>query len=356
MSTVIIVDATPPKRYDASTLDREPTGGTIGTVIRVAEGLGKDHDVFVFQSDPPKAPEGTASYLPLEEIRSVRDPTACIFVRGNLWKGAASVPAIRQRHPKCKMFYWSHTTMPHPWLTFWGNLYSVLIKRTFLRMARLFREYHVGVLGTSRFHTQSIQRTLGPDIPIGWIYNPVEEMDTELDSIGYDPDKLLFMSSPDRGLKRALQILSEARKVRSSFRLFVASPGYLRRSFPDRSDVVRLGPLPRRTLFEHIRGSLCVFYPNLYCAEAFGLIFAESNTLNTPVLTHPLGAAAELLSDPSQLVDCQDPVKVVDRLVAWAAGERPVVRGRKAYSLGHVIPLWEDLLVSDHPVAFQIDR
>ena len=36
--------------------------------------------------------------------------------------------------------------------------------------------------------------------------------------------------------------------------------------------------------------------------ETFGLVFAESHAVGTPVLTHDCGAAREVLADPGQLL------------------------------------------------------
>ncbi len=54
---------------------------------------------------------------------------------------------------------------------------------------------------------------------------------------------------------------------------------------------------------QHIRESLCVFYPQTQRCETFGLVYAESNAVGTPVLAHDFGAAREVLSSPDQLIN-----------------------------------------------------
>jgi glycosyltransferase involved in cell wall biosynthesis len=83
-----------------------------------------------------------------------------------------------------------------------------------------------------------------------------------------------------------------------------------------------------------VRTALCTFFPNFVIPETFGLVFAESNAVGTPVLTHDCGSAVEVLGDRSQIL----PVTVADRAYevllshvspGWRAGP-----ARVAASLG----------------------
>ncbi|MBV8910680.1 MAG: hypothetical protein JOZ89_07970, partial [Gammaproteobacteria bacterium] len=53
--------------------------------------------------------------------------------------------------------------------------------------------------------------------------------------------------------------------------------------------------------------------------ETFGLVFAESHALGTPVLTHDCGSAAEIVHDRQQLL----PVTAACRLYEAATGRLP---------------------------------
>ena len=344
MGTVVFIDTRPPIPYDASTLDEEATGGAIGTIIRVGEGLAAHHDVYVLQRHPPRAPRGRAAYTSVNRIQDLPVPDAVVVVRADLFRGETGVPALRRRFPRSRMFYWSHVTLPQCWATPLGRLHGRLMRGRFEALAGLFSTHGVTALGTSRFHAESIRKTLGPSVPVAWIYNPVDEVAPPGPETAHDPDQLIYLSSPERCLGTAVALLAEARKVRPSFRLLIASPGYRSRRRREVEGVVNLGPLPRRELFRHVRQSLCVFYPNLHCMECFGLVFAESNALGTPVLTHPIGAAPEVVADPTQLVDCRDTRAVVARLVAWAEGDRPAVSARPEFMPSTVVRRWLELL------------
>jgi glycosyltransferase involved in cell wall biosynthesis len=68
-----------------------------------------------------------------------------------------------------------------------------------------------------------------------------------------------------------------------------------------------------------VRGALCTFFPNFVIPETFGLVFAESHALGTPVLTLDCGAALEVLGDPQEVL----PLKRAYRLYEAAAGRLP---------------------------------
>ena len=68
-----------------------------------------------------------------------------------------------------------------------------------------------------------------------------------------------------------------------------------------------------------VRGALCTFAPNFRIPETFGLVYAESHALGTPVLTHDCGAAAEIVGDRQQLL----PVSGAARCYEAAVGALP---------------------------------
>jgi len=112
-----------------------------------------------------------------------------------------------------------------------------------------------------------------------------------------------------------------------------------------RENVVFLGSLSHDDVLREVRTALCVFYPADKVPETFGLVFAESNAVGTPVLAHPFGAAPELLT-PEQLVDARDINAIIDRLGAWKRGERPIVGAKEEVRMSNVIRAWERILFS----------
>jgi glycosyltransferase involved in cell wall biosynthesis len=164
-----------------------------------------------------------------------------------------------------------------------------------------------------------------------------------------DPDKLVFFSSPHKGLDEVLEAFAHVRRQRPAARLFIADPGCWtdgQASPPE--GVVPLGALPHRAVIRHVREAFCAFHPQAQVAEAFGLVFAEANAVGTPVLAHPLGAAEEVLdeqvSDRTQLLDARDPEAAARRLAQWWENGRPSVASQPQFRLSRVLDGWERLL------------
>ena len=182
--------------------------------------------------------------------------------------------------------------------------------------------------------------------PVTYIYNPLDDA-LQPDLTPVQPDKLVFFSSPYKGIDQVLASFEYVHRAMPGLRLHVANPGYTRNfdaNKLDRPGVVVLGSLPQKEVLSHVREALCVFYPQSLRPETFGLVYAEANAVGTPVLAHDFGAAREVLCSEDQLVDSHDPSAVVAKLKSWATGGRPVVRGRDDFLLSSVARQWEVLL------------
>src|SRR5205823_4608734 len=132
------------------------------------------------------------------------------------------------------------------------------------------------------------------------IYNPVEDALTP-DGTPVDERKLIFFSSPNKGLNFTLDAFSALKRRMPDLRLVVGNPGYKAGGDARRAGVEFLGPQPQARIHAEVRSALCTFFPNFVIPETFGLVFAESHALGTPVLTHDCGAALEVVGDPRQL-------------------------------------------------------
>jgi glycosyltransferase involved in cell wall biosynthesis len=214
----------------------------------------------------------------------------------------------------------------------------------------------VTAVGVSRVHAQNLRdhlaeaRTVGwlaPRVRVDFVYNPVAENLTRSE-VPYDPTKLVFFSAAWKGLDMVLSAFEAVRKAMPDMRLYVASPGYDYDVAKGRADenVTFLGKLSHAEVIDEVRSALCVFYPANVVPETFGIVFAESHAIGTPVLAHPFGAATELLS-ADELVDANDIDAVVKRVRAWREGARPVVSSRSELALSNVVDAWERLLFPD---------
>jgi glycosyltransferase involved in cell wall biosynthesis len=153
----------------------------------------------------------------------------------------------------------------------------------------------------------------------------------------------------------------------------VGNPGYKVRKSAVIDGVEYLGPQPQARMHEEVRTALCTFFPNFVIPETFGLVFAESNALGTPVLTHDCGAAVEVIGDRSQILPVTAGYRVYERLLthvspgwragparlaaalglfdayaeriqAWRSGARPKVGPDPRFRLATVVEQWRALL------------
>ncbi len=151
------------------------------------------------------------------------------------------------------------------------------------------------------------------NVPIHAIYNPIADLLCPDDTV-VQANKLLFLSSPHKGLKETLTIFSEVKKYFPHFQLVISNPGYRAMTYSLPEQVSFLGVLRHEEVIQQLRESFCVFYPQYIKPETFGLIDAEANAVGTPVLAHNFGAAEEILSDSSQLIDGRQIDAVVSKL------------------------------------------
>lgn len=326
---ILIFDAVTLRPYDDATLAGEALGGTEATVIRVARAL----DAQVMQS-PRVASSGR--YLARD---ATVDPTHVIALRH-----PAATLLMRERFPDAAHFLWMHDLLAA------GDAADAFAKH-----GRALANTDTIVVCVSDFHLRQVSgalRTLLPDVPLPLlrrVYNPIED-DLLPDGTPVDRDKLVFFSAPHKGLEFALRAFAAMRTQLPSLRLHLANPGYFALPEIDAEGVTVLGPLPHHEMMGHVRTALATFLPNLVYPETFGLVLAESNAVGTPVLTHPLGAAEEVLQDPAQLVplptggDAGLPALYAQRIAAWRHGARPAVTGRAPFRMRAVRDAWLELL------------
>lgn len=240
----------------------------------------------------------------------------------------------RRAFPGARLFVWLHC--------FPG-------RRARRRMARFLDTADATLLCVSDTHLARVRREVSGQGPrVGdrcrRIYNAVEDHllpdDTER-----DPDLLVCLSSPHKGRDEVLRCFAALRERFPAARLAVADPGYWGRETTraPAGGVRPVGPLARPDVLRLLRRAACLFYPQTSFAETFGLVFAEALAVGTPVLAHPLAAAAEVL--PRECwIDGTDPAKVVRRFADWRRDGAPRVSLPERFRLDSVLREWRWLL------------
>lgn len=327
--TWLFVDPVCPKPYCATSLDNGGIGGTEASVIRIAEALAFEEPVDVMQHCRTDTNNSNrARYVPFDWSK-VREPISCMVVL----RCPDTALAMRQKYKSGPIYLWCHDLANKRLGTLLPALHKARVK----------------IIAVSHFHRHNIleaSRTFcpGEDIPqIEVIYPPIEDS-LAPDATPVNPNKLIFFSSPHKGLKNTLDVFNSLKSFNPKLELYIANPGYLDWS-PDATPGVHiLGAIPRAEALQHVREAFCVFYLNHVFPETYGLVFAESNAVGTPVLTHPLGAAREVLDNPQQFVDTKDRKLVIDHFLNWQQpGNRPIVEGQTKFKLSSVLTKWRKL-------------
>jgi len=327
-------------------------GGTEATVTRIADAL----DALVVQHNRT---ENSGRYRTPEQMPEV----ANVVIN----RDSRALPRVRSLYPNARVYLWLHDQL-NPGSKRAGWLAST---------ADSLRDLAVTIIcvsNTQRAGVEAALRTMGLKgaVRTRTIYNPIDDA-LAPDGSAVDRDKLVFFSSPNKGLKFTLDAFRELRRQIPELRLVVGNPGYKVPGTVAVNGVEYLGPQPQARIHTEVRTALCTFFPNFVIRETFGLVFAESHALGTPVLTHDYGAAAEIVGDRNQILPVAvaprvyeallthvssdlraAPARVaaalglfdayVERIRAWRSGGRPEVGPDPRFRLATVAAQWRDLL------------
>jgi len=351
MSSTLFFDPACLQPYDTRTLRQQAMGGTEATVTRVADAL----EALVAQHNRT---ESFGRYRVPEKDTSV---TSVIINRDS-----RAIPRVRELYPNARLYLWLHDQFKP------GSKRAGWLAST----ADLMRELAVSVVcvsDTQRGNVEAALRAMRIDgLRTHTIYNPIDD-GLAPDGSPVDINKLVFFSSPNKGLKFTLDAFRDLRRRMPELRLVVGNPGYKIRKSVHIDGVEYLGPQPQARMHGEVRTALCTFFPNFVIPETFGLVFAESNALGTPVLTCDCGSAAEVLGDRSQLLPVTladrvyekllshvspgwraGPAKVAaslglfeayaERIRTWRNGERPRVGPDPRFRLSVITAQWSSLL------------
>lgn len=326
---VLFYDTATPGPYTGETLRTKPLGGTEATCIRIAEALAsRGHRVTV----TTHRSEGSHESFGVTYSRSLPDAVdAVVCLRAH-----EPLPMLRERYPNAMMVLWLH---------------DIAGKEIALNVDAIVKA-RAKVVCVSQFHRTQVVEVMKANrsnsvFPVvNYIYNPVDPT-LRPDLTQYDPNKIVFFSSPHKGLLETVQIFAHFQRfpLLKDIKLCIANPGYL----PDASvrgvpNIVNLGALAHHEIMRHVRESLCVFHMNRVFPETFGLVYAEAQAVGTPFLAHDMGAIREISDHPAQLLDIKDLELIIQRMTTWAAGYRPSVRLDSRFRTNQIAKEWETYL------------
>jgi glycosyltransferase involved in cell wall biosynthesis len=352
MSPLLFYDPVCREPYDTRTLGTRALGGTEATLTRIADSLGAlvvqhNRTVDWERYRRPQALPGIASVVVVREARALR--------------------AVRQNYPQARLFLWLHDRIEP------GSSRA----RRLAADAATLRDLAVTVVCVSDWQRARVTATLrgfglAERVPVVRIYNPVAE-GLVPDGTPVDERKLAFFSSPNKGLAFTLDAFAELHRRMPDLTLVVGNPGYKQRGGAAAAGVRFLGAQPHALMLGEVRSALCTFFPNFVIPETFGLVFAESHAVGTPVLTHDCGAAREVLGGGAEVLPLGSSVRLyeallhrlplawrrgparlaaaaglfdayAERIGAWRAGPRPRVAPDPRFLLGGIARQWRTLL------------
>lgn len=323
---ILFVDPVCPKPYDPQVLATEPLGGTEASVIRVAEGLrAKGVPVTVRQHN--RAEDG--EYYTRFGTSYSFTPTHVIVLRAPM-----ALYQARKQFPNAKLYLWCHDLFGGPG---WAEGFKAIVDTQAVPV--VVSEYHK----TQMYDTMRSLK-LEYAIPCRRIYNPIAD-DLVPDDTTVDVNKLVFFSSPHKGLEHTLKIFGQFQNFGDlrDIKLYIANPGYFDDHETKQKNVINLGSLPHSEVVAHVRNALCVFHLNSTFPETMGLVHAECNAVGTPFLSSRFGATPETADHPAELIDVHDSRTVIERIRSWRVG-RPKVRGNSNFRLKNVVRQWIEFL------------
>jgi glycosyltransferase involved in cell wall biosynthesis len=277
------------------------------------------------------------------------------------------LPLLQEQYPDARVYLWLHDRF-RP-----GSRRSRWLAGTAESLRRAGTTC-VCVSDSQRAGVEATLRSIGLDTAVSalTIYNPVDDA-LAPDGTPVDERKLVFFSSPNKGLNFTLDAFGALRRHMPDLRLVVANPGYRADTASSGEGVELLGAQPQARVHAEVRSALCTFFPNFVIPETFGLVFAESHALGTPVLTHDCGAALEVVGDRAQVLPLTHAYRLYEALVgglpphwrrgparlaaaaglfdaygerirAWRDGARPVAAPDPRFRLSAVTAQWRALL------------
>ena len=281
MAPLLFFDPLCPRPYGEASLREGGLAGTEASTVRVAAAL----DAWVAQHNRT-ATEGR--YRPPSAVAHVRQVVVL--------RDPRALETVARLFPGARLTLWVHDRIEP------GSSRA----RWFTAAAAELRALRPDIVCVSDYQRERVAATVAAlpgceQLAVRRIYNPVDDAVLP-DATPVDRSKLLFLSSPNKGLRFALDAFAALRRRMPDLRLCIGNPGYKSFAAAPLAGVEWLGSLPHARVLAEARSALCAFSPNFVIPETFGLVFAESRAVGTPALAHDCGAAREVLGDPQQLL------------------------------------------------------
>lgn len=332
---ILFVDNTYPEPYQVSTLVEKSIGGTESSIIRTAQILSTEYKVYVAQKYRFEqcVENDNLKFIPKTDIKSITPNYVIVLRKYKVLK------EMHKLYPQSTMFLWLHT---------YKN-YEYVLKRPGLSHSnsQIICNSETHKIHTNKLLNLTIVAKLfsifTKKIKVNYCYNPIEKPADFV--VRKDLNKLLFFSSPNKGLDQVIKKFKIINQQLTELKLYIANPGYKNSDTEELDEnIIYLGSLAKDEMMQHVRESLCIFYPQEIFAETFGLIYAEANANGTAVIADDIGSAKEILQNNNQPFDVSNINKVIDYIVNLQ-NEYPKIQYNEKFSSQNIFKQWQAILL-----------
>ena len=274
--------------FDGDTLNLRALGGSETALVQAARALAaRGHRVTVFNNTPAPGLFDGVQYLPKSDfVRRAREHFDVFIV--SRFFGFFQVPINAGLR-----VLWNHDTLDRP-----NALRQVLDRIDLMFVLSAFhRDNYLTRIPQAANYTMETRNGLDLDL-----------IDQSTHAVAKDPNKVIYASRPERGLGPLLEtIWPRLKQSRPDLTLYLCgynvdpndlAPGLahyyqrLNQLVRRTTDVINLGPLPKRDYYRHLAEASLMLYPCTF-PEISCIAALESQACRTPVVTTNAFALSE---------------------------------------------------------------
>jgi glycosyltransferase involved in cell wall biosynthesis len=279
--------------FNGDTLKYSALGGSETAVICVAEELNKlGHKVTVFNNcDNPRNYNGI-EYHKVSEFDSYREKPTDIFICSRFFQ------VLRKEINSKVNIYWTHDAPPA------FNVHDFMTALPFIDKIFVVSDYQKELYKKSFSLPEKIFFDTKNGINLEWFKEKTKR----------DNNKLLFMSSFERGLEQLLLMFPKIKKTNPKAELYVS--GYfnpllnsITKDMHDRTinkmarmeGVHFLGYLNKEEMIKELKSARLLLYPSI-CPEIFCILAIEAQMAGTPMIATNFAAFPETVEKAGVLI------------------------------------------------------